>query len=149
VTTETFSGSAGRRVVAADSAETMGAVKGFVVLASATRIDAIHIDGHGKRATVLPWAAVSAFGADAVIAASESAAVAVTQDHEKDAVKGHLTMTGSRVLTTGGFVAGSVRDVSFDAATGEIVAVSTDQGEVILADRLRSIGQYALIIEPT
>lgn len=49
--TETFTQVQGRRVVASDTAESIGSVKGFVLDVRGRRIEAIHVGGHGKRAT--------------------------------------------------------------------------------------------------
>ena len=45
---ETFRQVQGRRVIASDSAEPIGSVKGFVLEPGGRRIEAIHVDGKGK-----------------------------------------------------------------------------------------------------
>jgi uncharacterized protein YrrD len=144
---ELFSHVNGRRVVATDTAETIGSVKGFVLDWAGRNIEAIHIDGHGKRAIVLPWSAVSSFGADAVMASSGDDPAAIANDHEKSAVKGDVTMIGTRVLTTGGLDIGNVDDVEFETNSGAVVRVVTGQGP-LEPDRFRSLGSYALVVEP-
>lgn len=144
---ETFNSADGRPVVAADTAETIGEVKGFVVDPTATRIDAIHIAGRGRKAETLSWDSIAAFGADAVMGDHAAAAGRVEGEHETQAVKGNIKARGSRVLTTTGFVVGTVQDVLFDGATGLLTAIETDHGRID-ADRLQSLGSYALVVAP-
>ena len=86
--TETFTGAEGRSVVASDTAEDIGEVKGFVVDPSATRVDAVHVSGRGRKAQVVAWSAISSFGADAVMADSSSTPEQVSTERETQAVQG-------------------------------------------------------------
>lgn len=147
MTDSSFKDAHGRSVVAADSAETLGEVKALIVDASASRVDGIHVAGGGRSATIIPWSSVRSFGADAVIADAADALQPVTDERETQAVKGKLAALGSRVLTTSGFSMGTTEDVFFDAATGNLTEVLTEQG-TIEASRIRSLGSYALIVEP-
>jgi uncharacterized protein YrrD len=144
--TETFTGAEGRSVVASDTAEGIGEVKGFVVDPTASRVDAVHVSGRGKKAEVVAWSAITSFGADAVMADSASTPEQVTTDRETQAVRGKVSALGSRVLTTTGFDAGTVVDVEFDTGSGELTAVRTDT-DTFSRDRLRSLGSYALVVE--
>lgn len=144
--TETFTGAEGRSVVASDTAEDIGEVKGFVVDPSATRVDAVHVSGRGRKAQVVDWSAISSFGADAVMADSSSTPEQVSTERETQAVKGKVAALGSRVLTTTGFDAGTVVDVEFDLGSGELTSVRTDTA-TFGADRLRSLGSYALVVD--
>jgi uncharacterized protein YrrD len=146
MTTDTFSNVEGRAVISSGSAESIGSVKGFVLDSGGRRIDAIHIAGHGKRAVILPWPTVEAFGADAVMAAGGAEPSTIDNDHQKEAIKGDVSMIGSRVLTVDGREIGIVEDVEFDTGSGAVVRVSTDQGP-IEARRLRSLGSYALVVD--
>ncbi len=143
---ETFNSSDGRRVVAADTAEDIGEIKGFVVDPTATRIESVHIAGRGKKADVIPWASIRSFGADAVMADLANAAEQVSSDHETQAVKGNIVARNTRVLDTDGFEQGTVEDVMFDATTGQITGALTTQGHLD-GSRFRSLGSYALIID--
>jgi uncharacterized protein YrrD len=141
-----FSHVTGRPVVAADTAETIGSVKGFVLDRSGRTIDAIHIDGRGKRAIVLPWSAVNSFGSDAVMASSGDDPEAISNDHEKSAVTGAVTLIGARVLTTAGLDIGTIDDVEFETDSGSVVRVVTAQGP-IEPSRFRSLGSFALVVD--
>jgi uncharacterized protein YrrD len=146
MTTETFKRVEGRRVVASDTAESIGTVKGFVLDPSGRSVEAIHVDGHGKRARILDWSGVAAVGADAVMAAPSADVSTIEDDHQQAAVKGAVTMIGTRVLTTAGREVGTVVDVEFDVGSGHVVHVDTDHGSVA-AERLRSLGSYALVVD--
>ena len=144
---ETFTGAVGRRVVAADSAETLGEVKGFVVDPTASRVDGVHVAGRGKRAEVLSWPSISSFGADAVMADNAAAVEQVSKERETQAVKGRVAAIGSRVLLTTGAEVGTVVDVEFDTDTGALTLVRTEDDQVP-AERLKSLGSYALVVDP-
>ncbi len=147
MTTDTFRNVAGRKVVASDTAESIGSVKGFVLDTTGRTIEAIHVDGHGKRALILNRSAVAAFGADAVMATASAEPSTIDNDHQKAAVKGVVSMLGTRVLSVDGRELGTVADVEFDTGSGAVVRVIiTDQGSVE-ADRLRSLGSYALVVD--
>lgn len=148
MTTDSFTNVKGRTVIASGSAESIGSVKGFVLTADGRTIESIHVDGRGKRAAVLSWSDVQAFGADAVMTTAGAAPATVDDDHQKAAVKGVVTMLGSRVLTIDGREVGTVDDVEFDTGSGAVVRVTTDHGP-IEASRLRSLGSYALVVDET
>lgn len=146
MTTDTFMNVEGRRVVASDTAESIGSVKGFVLDGAGRRIESIHVDGRGKRALILDWSAVAAFGADAVMATAGVEPSKIDDDHQKAAVKGVVTMLGTRVLNVNGREVGTVADVEFDTDSGAVVRVVTGHG-AIDADRVRALGSYALVVE--
>lgn len=143
----TFSAAQGRSVVAADTAETLGEIKSFVVDPTASRIDAVHVSGRGERAQIVPWSAITSFGDDAVIAEAAHVAEQVSTEREAEAAKGKIAALGVRVLDTNGFELGTADDVAFDVDTGELTGVHTGQGPVD-AGRLRALGSYALIVDP-
>ena len=142
---DTFNAADKRTVVAGDSAENIGKIRGFIVDPGANRVEAVHISGRGKRAEIVEWGRVR-FGGDAVIVESGDAVERVDTDRELAAVKGPLAVRGSRVLDTAGFELGTAEDVSFDTETGELVTVRTTTGEVD-ASRLCSLGSYALVVD--
>lgn len=146
MTTDTFRNVEGRKVIASGTAESIGSVKGFVLDAAGRTIESIHVDGHGKRAVILAWPTVQAFGADAVMAATGVEPATIDNDHQKAAVKGVVSMLGSRVLTVDGREIGTVDDVEFDTGSGAVVRVTTDHGPID-AHRLRSLGSYALVVD--
>lgn len=145
---ELFTHVSGRSVVATDTAETIGAVKGFVLDRAGRTIEAIHIDGHGKRAIVLQWSSVNSFGADAVMASSGDDPATITNDHQKSAVKGDVALIGSRVLTTDGLEIGTVEDVEFETDTGTVTRVVTGNGP-IEPKRFQALGSYAFVVDPS
>jgi uncharacterized protein YrrD len=143
--TATFTAAEGRSVVASDTAESIGEVKGFVVDPTASRVDAVHVAGRGKKAEVVAWRAITSFGKDAVMADSASTPEKVSTDRETQSVKGNVDALGSRVLLTTGFEAGTVVDVEFDTDSGDLTNVRTEK-ETFDGDRLVSLGSYALVV---
>ncbi len=144
---DTFNAAEGRSVVAADSAETIGEVKGFLIDPTATRIESVHVSGRGRRAEVIPWSKIRSFGPDAVMAEHAGDPEHVAEGRDTDAIKGKIVARGSRILDTNGFERGTVDDVMFDSETGQLTGVLSTQGH-LSATSLRSLGSYALIIDP-
>lgn len=143
----TFTAAEGRAVVAADTADDIGEIKGFVVDTSASRVEGVHIAGRGRRAEILPWSSIRSFGDDAVIAEAADAADRASDDREKEAARGNIVLLGTRVLSTEGFELGTVDDAMFDPDSGDITGILTDAGH-IGPERLRSLGSYALVVDP-
>lgn len=143
---ESFNGCDGRAIVASDTAENIGEIKGFVVDPTATRVESVHVSGRGRRAQVIPWSAITSFGVDAVMAELADAAETVAPGRDTEAVKGKVVARGTRVLDTNGFEHGTVDDVMFDPATGNVTGVRTSLGQHD-ATRLRSLGSYALVVD--
>ena len=142
---DTFNAADKRPVVAGDTADDLGKIKGFIVDIGANRAEAVHISGRGKKADIVPWGQLR-FGGDAVIADTGDTPERVSDERDVDAVKGKLAVRGSRVLDTSGFELGTVEDVSFDSETGELVTIRATSGEVD-ASRLCSLGSYALVVD--
>ena len=142
----TFDDAEGLPVIAADSAETIGEIKGFIVDSTATRIESIHVSGRGKRAEVVEWSSIRSFGEDAVIAVMAEASHRVSSDHETQAVKGKIVARDTRVLDTNGFEQGTVNNVMFDPSSGELTGVLTTEGRVG-GESLKALGSYALVIQ--
>jgi len=146
MTKDSFEAALGRPVVAADTADDLGIVKSFVVDKTGSRIVAIHVAGRGSNAEIVPWASVRAFGADAVVAEGADAREPASSERDVMAAKGQVDAIGSRVLTTAGFSSGEVQNIFFDAGTGALTGVLTDEGEIDIG-RVRSLGSYALVVD--
>ena len=142
---DTFNAADKRTVVAGDSADNIGKIRGFIIDPGANRVEAVHISGRGKHADIVEWGRLR-FGGDAVIVDSEDAVERVDEEREVLAVKGKLAIRGSRVLDTAGFELGTVEDVSFDSDTGQLMTVRTTTGEVDAA-RLCSLGSYGPVVD--
>ncbi len=134
----------GRRVVARDSAETIGDVQGAVVDVPTRRLVALQV-GKGRKARVVDWGSLSGVGPDAVVVQSESALRDPAGDREQRFVKGELALLGARVLTDRGDVAGSLDDVEFDETTGVVVALVAGDRR-FPAPGLHAIGSYAVVV---
>jgi hypothetical protein len=59
-----------------------------------------------------------------------------------------VAVIGARILDTAGFEHGRVADVEFDPATGAVLGIVGD-GAHIDASRIRSLGTWALVVDPT
>ncbi|HWC12944.1 MAG TPA: hypothetical protein VG455_17190, partial [Acidimicrobiales bacterium] len=86
----------GRRVVARDTAETVGEVQGAVVDVPTLRLVAIQV-GKGRKARVVDWSSLSGVGPDAVVVRTESALRPPAGEREEGFVKGGLPLLGARV----------------------------------------------------
>lgn len=135
----------GTTVLSRDDAEELGRVRHLLVDVGARRITALHIDGRRKKALLVDWDALSGFGPDAVVVGPGDALRGPADDTELAMVSGDLDWIGRRVLTTNGDAVGTVTDVEFDASTGALTAVVTDQASYE-AERLRALGPYCVIV---
>lgn len=134
----------GRRVMARDTAESVGQLHGAVVDATARRVMAVQV-GKGHKARLVDWSAVTGMGPDAVVVDAEASLRAAQGEREEGVLKGDLPLLGHRVLTDRGDVLGALDDVELDETTGEVLTLLTG-GETIPASRLRSLGGYAVVV---
>ncbi|MGA9276126.1 PRC-barrel domain-containing protein [Ilumatobacter sp.] len=137
----------GQSVVAIDNAEEIGKVKHFVVAPDVARIERLHIDGRKKKALFAEWQDIESFGSDRVMVTAADAASGSDDDRDLDAAKGSIDLIGSRILDTAGFEHGTVADASFDADTGSIVQITSSEGGDVTADRIHSLGSYAVVVD--
>lgn len=139
-----FTEAHGRKVVSTGTADTIGHLRSFVVDPAARAVVAITLRTKtAVSGTVLPWAAITGFGADAITAAGDH--LLIEPDERLIALdsKAH-TILGKQVLTTAGDRIGAVSDVDFDPATGAISALLA--GQSIDGQRLIGVGSYAVIV---
>lgn len=146
MTMATFNDVKGRPVVATDTAETVGSVRGLVVDPETQVITAIHIAGSGDNASMLAWDDVAAFGTDAVMATRADAVRAPAGDAELGVAKGDHALTGTRVLSANGRALGTATDAEFDTSNGTVTSVTTDRGE-FSGGALHAVGRYAVVVD--
>lgn len=137
----------GHSVIAIDTAEEIGKVKHFVVSTDVSRVDRIHIDGRKKKAVFAEWSSLESFGADRVMVTTAGDPSQSEDERDIDAAKGNVELLGSRILDTAGFEQGTVADATFDADSGEILAILTDSDVNISRDRIHSLGSYAVVVD--
>jgi uncharacterized protein YrrD len=137
----------GRRVVAADDATQIGQVKHLVLSPDARNVEAIHVAGKKQHADIVGWADISSIGSDAVMITSGTAARQPESDLDAEFVRGDVVIVGARVLDTEGYDIGTVANLEFDVESGAIVAVTTSNGSID-ANRIRSLGTFALVVDP-
>ncbi len=143
---ESMSAALGRRVVAVDTAEDVGEVKAFVLDRSGRKITQLHIAGGKRSAQLVNWSDLTAFGADAVMVATQSAVTDSVEERAEEMVRGPVHTIGARVLDTEGFEHGTVTDVEFDPTDGSVLA-AIEADARWPGDTIRALGSYALIIE--
>ena len=134
----------GENVVSKASAETVGSVEGVVIDAQARTVVALQV-GKGRKARVVPWTSVNGVGTAAVVV-DDDASVREPTDDEDRYVGGSVKVIGGLVLSDRGNAHGDIVDVEYDEDTGGVISIRT-RTATIAADRLRSIGSYAWVVE--
>lgn len=128
-----------RPVLDTGSAAEIGRVDGFVVDAAMHRIHALRV-GKYKGGSILRWDDVQGFGPDAVTIRSQE-----TVGQPGDALDESGDLVGKRVLSDAGFDLGTIDDVEFDPANGDLHRLIL--GEVdIDASTLLGAGSYAAVV---
>ncbi len=141
-----FSQAKGHKVVSTATAETVGLVDAVVLDPSTSRVAALHLRKTSGDGDVLPWASLTAFGADAVTVSGSDVIVTATGDLVTLADKSHAVL-GKRVLTTAGTELGHVDDIDFDPADGRLVSLVLAKGAgAVDGPLLRSVGSYAVVV---
>ncbi len=143
--------SIGRRVIAQDTADEVGAVKRFVVGRSGRRIERVQVAGRTRNAQMVEWSDLSSFGADAVMIPAVDGVHDREDDRDAEVLGGDVAVLGARVLDTQGFEHGTVADFEFDADTGEITSVLLDghgADRAVPAEAIRALGTWALVVDP-
>lgn len=140
-----WSSARGRKVVAMDTASTVGVLDGLVIDAELGRVVALRLRKTHLRATMLPWADVHRFGEDAVTVVDAARIVEPDRDLAELASKSAAVL-GKRVLSTAGIDLGRAADVDVDPATGEVLALVMPDGEVS-GRRLLGAGPYAVVVK--
>jgi uncharacterized protein YrrD len=138
-----FAAAYGRKVVSSVSAEEVGNVTRLVVDTEHRRIVAVVV-GKRRKARLVEWESVSAFGADAIMITDEGSLHEPRDDREEAAVRGDLELLHRRVLSDLGSDLGNVDDVVFDAEAGTLEAVVTGGHEHPAASR-PGAGSYAVV----
>jgi sporulation protein YlmC with PRC-barrel domain len=142
--TERFAAAVGRKVISRASAEELGRLTHVVVDVGARRVSSV-IVGKGRKARLVDWDRLSGFGPDAVVVDEEDALRPPADDVERAAAGGDLDLIGKLALSERGNAAGTIDDVSFDPATGELETVVVGADERPAAELLGA-GSYAVVL---
>lgn len=134
----------GRKVVALDSASTVGVVDGFVVDPHDARVAALRLRKTRTQATVLPWTAIHGFGDDAITVTDADRIVQPGPDLAALMGKAGAVL-GKRVLSSAGAELGAVRDVDIDTATGSVVSLILGD-RTVAGDRMLGAGSFAVMV---
>jgi sporulation protein YlmC with PRC-barrel domain len=135
-----FTQALGLPVITADDATSLGKVADLTIGAHGAAIAALQLSGASGHTEALAWSAVESVGKDAVIARSPA-----VKDLGQGTIPAHHHALGRRVLTEHGVEHGTVKDISFDPATGRILTLYTALGE-ISGTRLLGLGSYAVVV---
>jgi sporulation protein YlmC with PRC-barrel domain len=139
-----FAAASGRKVVSRQSAEELGPLAHIVVDVKRRQVASLVV-GKGRKALLVDWEHVSGFGPDAVIVSDESALHPPRDDREHATAAGKLELVGKRTLTDTGNSLGTVTDVVFDPATGNIESLVLGDREEPAASLLGA-GSFAAIV---
>jgi uncharacterized protein YrrD len=142
---ELLSGAEGRKVLSRDDAEDVGKVKSAVFDRRVQRILSLHVAGGKRKAELIDWADVAAFGPDAVLIASADRLHEAGDEHESDSVRGKIHPLGARVIDDLGDHHGVVRDIRFDPSSGTVEAIIGDDREW-QPQEVCALGSFALVV---
>lgn len=134
----------GQKVVATDTAVTVGKVADVVVDAHTRTVIGLTLSKTPGDGTGLPWANLKAIGTDAVTVASADAIVVPDEDLARLGDKKH-SLLGKRVLSTAGVQIGTLKDIDFDPSDGRLVGLILDT-QAIDASYLLGCGSYAVVL---
>jgi uncharacterized protein YrrD len=135
----------GFKVVSTSTAETVGVVHGLVVDPVSRTIAALSLTKTAGKATLLPWANLTAVGTDAVTVQGADRIVEPDSDLAVLADK-HHTLLKKRVLSTAGQQLGTVQDVDFDPASGAVLGLPLEE-MAVPGSALLGVGSYAVVVQ--
>jgi len=135
----------GRKVVSAESAESIGRIEAYVIDTGARSVSAFRLEKVKGDATFVSWEDVQ-FGPDAVVVPSSDRLRTARDETEARLASKDLQPVGKLVLDDAGTALGKVGDVEFDPGTGAIVEFDLGDQGTITADRLLGLGAYAVIV---
>ncbi len=141
---DSFRQSLGRKVVSRATAHQLGTVSHLLVTIDCRQVAAV-ILGKGKKATLVDWAQLTGFGADAVMVSDEATLRSPADSREQAAAAGKLELLGRRTLTESGNELGSIVDITFDPESGSVEALHVADRE-IPADAVVGSGSYAVVV---
>lgn len=139
-----------RPVMAVNLAQEVGKVTGFAIHPDTGCIDAI-LYGRRSGTRIVAWEILAGIGPDAVMVADDGRIKAPYTPEEESIAKGERGLIGRRVLSEIGNNLGTITDFDFDADTGEILRIVTDQatldGDVMV--RVGPVGAIATkLVDP-
>ncbi|MCW2759019.1 MAG: hypothetical protein JWO46_2765, partial [Nocardioidaceae bacterium] len=139
-----FSDLKGKKAVSTHTADTVGKVSGFLLDPATRTVAALSFKktGGGKYAA---WSDLTGVGVDAVTMPDTTAIVESGPAVDALTGKEHAVLK-KRVLSTAGDDLGKVKDIDFDADTGELRYLLVDKTE-IAGSRLRGVGSYAVVVD--
>ena len=140
-----FKEAEGRKVVSAESAESIGKIEAYVIDTRARSVSAFRLAKVKGDATFVSWEDVQ-FGPGAVVVPSSDRLRTARDEAEARAASKDLQPVGKLVLDESGSAPGRVGDVDFDPSTRAIVEFDLGDQGTVTADRLIGLGAYAMIV---
>lgn len=138
-----WSDAKGRAVVSTAAAGKVGKLKKVVVDPTTHSVVGFLLR-KTESGSVLRWADITGFGADAVTVASAS--LVTESDPQVDALTGkEHELLGKRVLDSRGDDLGTVKDLDVDPATGVVTSLVLERRS-IPGDRLVGVGSWAVVV---
>ncbi|HMC80756.1 MAG TPA: PRC-barrel domain-containing protein [Acidimicrobiia bacterium] len=135
----------GRKVVSAESAESIGRIEAYVIDTGTRSVSAFRLAKVKGDATFVSWEDVQ-FGPDAVVVPSSDRLRTARDETEARLASKDLQPIGKLVLDEAGTALGKVGDVEFDPGTGAIIEFDLGDQGTITADRLLGLGAYAVVV---
>ena len=134
----------GVKLVSTTTADTVGKVNGFLFDPATRKVVALEFKKtpQGKFAR---WGDLAGVGGDAVTIA-DTERITDADDELKALIGKEHDVLKKRVLSRGGDELGKVRDLDFDAESGELRALVV-AGNEIHASRLLGVGSWAVVVE--
>lgn len=133
-----------REVISDEDGEPVGRVDRFVVDPDGKRLGSMRLDNVSDMHRYLSWRDITKFGEDEV-RVPKSGVLRLEDGPREERIRTDYGMLGKRVVTDTGHELGTVTDVAFDPAGGDITAIILDEGE-LAGDRLLGIGPYAVVV---
>lgn len=140
-----FSEATGHRVMTTDTASTVGVLSDFVVDPATAKVIALRLKRSQGTGATLHWEDLTSFGPDTVTVASVEA-IAEARDRAAELITKPADIVGKQLLTDTGIGLGTVTDIDFNPANGEVVSLLISGG-LIDGGRLIGCGSYAVIVK--
>lgn len=152
-----FSDLKGRKVVSVNNAETEGQVEDAFLDLNAQTVAGLKVNMSGLFSghTDLPWDAIQSIGQSAVTIEDPSALEQPNEAHGLDNLPTATEIDGDKVLDNSGNHVGTVGDLEFDAASGQIIGYILSEGllnqlqgqtRMVPASSVTSVGQKMIVV---
>ncbi|OII64998.1 hypothetical protein BJP40_18615 [Streptomyces sp. CC53] len=140
-----FSEARGRPVIDLATAEAVGTISTCTLAGSPARITGLRLKAKGRARPEVDWDRIHAFGSDAVTVDAGDRIRDERDIEPSDPAHSRHDPLDKPVLAETGAGGGTLMDIDFDEATGEVRHLITTDGR-ITGDHLLEVGSYATIV---